>query len=281
MSMVRRVALVVIGAALLTSISLAATTAKKFTREIKDGTLSVISMDSGAKKYRVKHNPRGVGLGPQSANWYGNEGFLEIFVDKDDASKQPAKVELVKEGPNSAITKITWEFKQGPVTATFELKDRDDKLFVTFTFPKATKREIRLRCYPSDFAGGSKQGKGIRRRHILTPTSDHAIFDEITEREKPVKRKLAPEENWVLFMDDHFDVAKTEKKTNGPCAIFLNPAECGSAKVYVGNYSSTITLAPKADSDTLKCILWDFTGKTNAEAIKNMKAITTDLLAAP
>lgn len=277
----RRFTLVLLTLALLVSSAPGAMKASKKTYETKAGPTTIVVMDSGAKRYDVKYSARGVGLGPQAANWYGGDGFLEIFVDKAVASKTPAKVELAKQGPDSVIAEITWEFEQGPATARFELKDGDDKLFVTFTLSKTGKRVVRLRCYPSDFAGGWKQGELIRRRHVVTPTLDRAIYDEATKKQGHLKRALAPEEKWVLFMDDHFDVAKTAKKTNGPCAIFLDPAECQSASIIVGHYSSEVYLTPKPNATTVKCVLWDFTGKTNAEAIETMKKLPADLLAAP
>jgi hypothetical protein len=281
MFMIRRVVLVLLGVALLGSISFAAATAKKVTLKRKDGGIqAILVLRSGTARFDIKHSPKGVGLGPQSTNWYGGDGFLELFVDQAVASKQTAKVELVKEGPESVVGQITWAFEQGPATARFELKDGDDKLFVTFTFPKATKQIVRLRCYPSDFAGGWKQGENIRRRRVMTSKSDEAIFDEDTKKQKMIRRALGPDEKWVLFMDDHFDVAKTEKKTNGSCAIFLDPTECKEAKIAVGHYSSEVHLSPKEGATTIKCVLWDFTGKANAEAIEYMKKLPADLLAA-
>ena len=277
MSAPRRVVVQALIVALSAACAWGAVTAKVKTYETKGGKLTIASMASGVKRYDVRMNDLGVGLGPEGPNWYLNEGFLEVKIGKTAGGKRPKTLDLIRSEPSIAVAELKWVFDEGPVTARFTLKADEDKVLVTFAFPKGVQGTIDLRAYPSDFAGGWKQGEAVRRRRIVTPLLDKAVYDEEAKKQVGIKHKPTAEEPWALFMDDHFDVAKSGKKTNGPCAILVNQADCKSVVYYMGHYSTDVRLTPKLNAP-VRVALWDLTGKTNAEAREIMKKVTLDTL---
>lgn len=238
-------------------------------RKIGTGTQThtVVSLDSGKTVFTVGRFGSSVGIGPNGANWYSQDCFT-ITVDKQRSTKVPCELKAVKSGPDAGIVEAVWSFEAGPVKATFELRDGDGKLLVTVQFPKAKSRGLSLRCYPSTFAGGWKQGMKLRQRRGVTAVREMAMGSTVKG-----KGALSPEETWVLFQDDHFDVAKTKKKAEGPCAVLYNPQEAAKAWASVDNYACYFSLTPKADVDAVHLMVWDFQGLTNAEALDYMKKL--------
>ena len=154
----------------------------------------------------------------------------------------------------------------GPAGALLELRNDDDKLLLTVKLPEAKTRAVQLVCYPSSFAGGYQQGKTIRKRHSFTATRDIALGEK-----HGVNMTLTEQEPWVLFTDDHFDVA--HHRGAGPCAALYFPHEVSQATAATGNYACYFTLVPKPDVVALHIVLWDFTGVTNKDALDYMRSI--------
>ena len=233
-----------------------------------------ISMKSGAKSFMVRLKDGAVGLGPKMENWYGG-GFLLITCGESREATSPARMALVRAEPEVAEVHVTWQMKDGPVVARFVFRDGEDKLWLTVKMPKAEKRSVRLRCYPSSFAGGWKQGEKIRKRHTVTAKQDLIIGEK-----RRFKVTHGPDEPWVLSMDDHFDVA--QKRGVGPCAALFFREELSKAQSDIGHYSVDLTLTPKPDVEEIHIVLWDFIGVTNADAVTYMKSpgITPERLAA-
>ena len=224
-----------------------------------------VRMDSGRKVFSVRCNGKHVGLGPGSENWYGS-GFIVAMLGAAKSGACPVTMSLIEHGPERGVVKVTWDMPDGIVEALLELRSGDDKLLLTVKLPEGKWRAARLLCYPSSFAGGYRQGKAIRKRHSFAATRD------ITLGEKHgVNTTLADVEPWVLFADDHFDVA--HNRGSGPCAALYFPHEVSKATAATGNYSCYLTLVPKPDVAALHIVLWDFTGVSNEDALEYMRSI--------
>ena len=273
-----RVVLIAVAALLTCRLAVAAVTVKVAKSKDKTGVVTYVAMDSGKKVYRVNHFQIGVGLGPQGANWYSGPAFLEIGIGKARASKRPTTVNVLQKGPEAGVVEITWQFDEGTAKARFEVRDGDDKVLVTVELPKAETRWVRFRCYPSSFGGGWKQGLELRQRRGITAKLDHKVMDPATKKEKRLSQRLSADEPWVMYMDDHFDVAVAGKKDLGPCGLLYSPEEIAKAVAMVNNYNCDTSLTPKPDATSIRVALWDFTGKTNAEALEIMKAVSVDML---
>ena len=226
---------------------------------------TAVRMDSGRKVLGVRCNGKQVGLGPGSENWYGN-GFLLTAVGGVKSSAHPATMSVVERGPEKGVVKVAWDMPGGLVAALLELRSGDDKLLLTVKLPEAKRRSVQLLCYPSSFAGGYRQGRTIRRRHSFTATRDSTLGEK-----HDLNTTLTEDEPWVLFADDHFDVAHS--RGVGPCAALYFPHEVSNATAATGNYACYLTLVPKPDVAALHIVLWDFTGVTNADALEYMRAI--------
>jgi len=234
-------------------------------RRGKETGRTLVKLDSGTRIYELRFNGKQIGLGPKDANWYGN-GFLHIGIDGKKSSESDGVLSVVKRGPKVGLVNVTWQSPGGPVTALFELRDRDDKLLVTLKLPDAKSRSIQLQCYPSSFAGGYRPGKDTRKRHTVTANREVVLGNRNNE-----DIMLTREEPWALFADDHFDFAL--KRGIGPCAALYYPHETKSAKARTSNYASYLILQPLEDVKEVHLVLWDFEGISNAKAIEYMKAL--------
>ena len=112
-------------------------------RRGKETGRTLVKLDSGTRIYELRFNGKQIGLGPKDANWYGN-GFLHIGIDGKKSSESEGVLSVVKLGPKVGLVNVTWQSPGGPVTALFELRDRDDKLLVTLKLPDAKSRGIQL-----------------------------------------------------------------------------------------------------------------------------------------
>jgi len=224
-----------------------------------------IRLDSGRRVYELRTDGRDVGLGPTTENWYGN-GFLRITVGKRKVSEYAGKVDLLETGPARACIAVTWPAPEGEVSATFELRDGDDKLLLTVTWPEGTVASVRLQCYPSSFAGGYAQGKAVRKRHTMTALQDVILGDR-----HAVDAPLSAKEVWALFLDDHFDVE--EGRGSGPCGALYFPHEVQKAVARTTNYASYLGLQPVPGTTQLHIALWDFSGQTNGDALSFMRSV--------
>ena len=230
-------------------------------------TYTVATLDSGKAVFVVGRSGSSVGLGPNGANWYSADCFT-ITVGKQRSTKVPCEMKVLKTEPGIGVVEAVWSFEAGPAKARFEVRDGDDKVLVTVTFPKAKSRGLSVRSYPSTFAGGWKQGFKLRQRRGITATREMPMGSTLKG-----KGTLSAEENWVLFQDDHFDVAKTKNKREGPCAVLYNPKEAAKAWASVENYACYLYFIPKADVDAAHLMFWDFQGLTNEEALEYMKKL--------
>lgn len=224
-----------------------------------------IRLDSGVRLYELRTNGRELGLGPNSDNWYGN-GFLRITCDEASTTETDGSVRVLERGPAVAVAEATWQTSVGPVCARFALHDGDDKLLLTVTLPQAKSRRVRLVCYPSSFAGGYHQGKDVRQRRSVTALRQVVLGEKHSDA-----IDLGQDEPWVLFMDDHFDVAHS--RGSGPCAALYFPHESARVAAITGNYACYLDLWPLPTMEVLHIVLWDLSGMTNADGVKLMKSI--------
>ncbi len=213
---------------------------------------------------------------PGRANWHTN-GFYSVIINGEAAQDYKAAVEDVS-GGEKGMVKISWDHPDAVVRAEFTLLDGDDKLIIT-TNVEPKRRipgyEVRLLAYPSSLAGGYDRGLAVRDREGLTAK-------RVLEREERedntglINTDLEKDEPWVLFYDNHFDVAQT--RGEGPCAALFSPEEVTAARVSVHTYHCRLMLNyPAADSPVSSHIaVWDFHGMTNHEAKEYMKNISID-----
>lgn len=226
---------------------------------------TAVRLDSGRKVFTVRFDGKQAGLGPAFENWYGN-GFFTLFVGSAKSSACHATLEVVGRGPDAGVVRIVWDMPDGQAEALFELRDGDDKLLLTLKLPRSRVRSVRFLCYPSAFAGGYQKGLAVRKRHTFTATQDVTL-----DGKHGVTTPLSDAEPWVLFADDHFDVA--HKRGVGPCAALYFPHEVSKAAAVTSNYACYLNLVPKATVQELHVVLWDFAGMSNAAALEYVKAL--------
>jgi len=231
-------------------------------------------MQSGETKHFVRFYQNRVGLRPNGANWEGGESFLAVRYGKQDLLPCDATIRFADESEKRAVVEVVWKTAAGPLTARFEMRDGRDSLFVSMELPPGKDRVVQLMAYPSSYGGGWQQGMALRKRQMVTPSGVDAWVGP-----RDVVKTLGAAEPWFLWQDDHFDVAKTRNKDEGPCAFLYNPADAVRVDAQLANYASFVKLYPKGEDKTsLRFALWDFMGQTNEAAAARMKTVTPDWL---
>jgi len=212
---------------------------------------------------------------PSNANWY-QSGFYEVKFGRDANHQYKTEIGEVKAGEEQGSMTIIWHHPKARIATTLILLDGDDKLLLeTELEPKAKFKSyaVKLRAYPSAYAGGYKAGMKTRDRGGLTPKRElkrEAKADNMGY----INARLAKDEPWVLLLDKHYDVAAN--RCDGPCAAAYSPKEVLRADVSVQNYSCYFTARYPAKVTTSHLIVWDFKGMSNAQAKEYMKAVTID-----
>jgi hypothetical protein len=246
-------------------------TEQKF--DTKTGPVTVVTVKNDVKTWTLRFDGAGVGFGPNSVNWYTGPDAEEVWVGKAQGSKSSPAFAVTARGPEAGGAEMSWAFPEGAARLRFELRDQEDALRITLEGPKSVARVLRLRCYPSSFAGGWKDGAEVRERRLITPTMDQKI-----EKGMAMKKDLTAGDTWVLYLDDHFDVAKTGNKAEGPCALAFDASTFEAGQVTGSGYNYDTTLSTKAGSERLRVAIWDFQGLTNAEAQERVKRIVPEVL---
>ncbi len=194
---------------------------------------------------------------PASANWYWG-GFLRVLVNGSDATVRDIRdLRVLEEGERGGF-QIVWSHPDAEVGLRLMLRSGSNHVDALLMWraregaaPQSLKLE--LRCYPSYFtAANHRQGE----RHCRTPRIDQAETSTL---------ELAPAEDaWLYYYDTVFDLARGEG--GGPCAALIAPEAVRGGTVHIGDYAvlTTLDLAPEAGEARLA--LYDFTGRTNAEA---------------
>ena len=214
--------------------------------------------------------PASIGmLKPSNANWYANS-FFNFEVDKITASECNAEILNAVGGPEFGSFTVRFTNPELQADLKITLRDDDDKLLLEFT-PKAANPAVRnyrigLVCYPSSYGGDFAAGMKLRQREAMTPvrTLPQASSDY----------RLTPQDCWVLFYDNYFDVKAN--RGEGPCAFLFNPKEAVSVDVNISNYACLSTLWYPMNQPAF-LILWDFNGWSNDGAKDYLKKLKIEL----
>jgi len=194
---------------------------------------------------------------PSSANWYWG-GFLRVMVNGSDATVCDLRdVRVLERGPRGSF-QVIWAHPDADVGLRLMMLGGENHVDADVVWkPRegATVQSISLQltCYPSFFtAARHRQGE----RHCRTPRID---------QKEPSTVEVQPgEDTFLYYYDAVFDVAKGEG--DGPCAVVLDPAGIAGGSVSIGNYAVQTTLNLKPEAGQARLALYDFTGKTNADA---------------
>jgi hypothetical protein len=196
---------------------------------------------------------------PCSCNWY-HGGFLFIRINGRDVPI-PASSFMAVESGERAILDLVYHHDAANVRARFFGLPGEDWLGCEVTIEptgEITDVSARLRCYPSFFTSYHDRD-GARR--IQTPAM-------LVKQDEPAEGPLV-ENWWGVYYDEIFDVAKGEGE--GPCAMLVEPVEGATIRHAPGDYSVESTLTFPADTRTIRFAFWDMKGRTNAEALANVR----------
>ena len=228
------------------------------------------TMKSGDVEHTVRYHQNRVTLRPNILNWYGHVDFLKVRYGKKELFPCASTIRFTDETARKATVEVVWKTGAGDLTGRFTMRDGRECVFVTLTLPPGKARRVQLAAMPSSSGGGWSKGRDIRKRRLITTTQDVPGAGR-----RDVRKTLSPKDCWMILQDDHFDVAKTGNKSEGPCSVLYDPAELDKAEVTLGNYFSYVRLYPKGDGKTdIHFALWDFQGKSNTAAARAMKPMT-------
>lgn len=200
---------------------------------------------------------------PTTANWYWG-GFFGVLVNGTDAVKHRLKdMRGVESGARGGMQAL-WAHPDADVSLRLLLLPGANHILARLVWAPREDAALNdvalhLRCYPSFFTA-ARNRKG--ERHCRTPRID---------LQEPETLTLEPaEDTYLLYYDAVFDTERGEG--DGPCAVLLAPEAIQSGRVSIGDYavSTVINLDPAAGE--MRFALYDFTGKTNAEAQAYMEA---------
>jgi len=197
---------------------------------------------------------------PSAANWY-HGGFLFVVLNGHDIGTTPLSSMSIAQHEGRAILDMVWHDELASVRVRFlGLPDHDNLYCEIAIEPKQPIRSVavRLRCYPSFFTAAYRRD-GARR--IQTPT---ALVAQGQRATLPAKESW-----WALYDDDVFDVAKGEG--DGPCGLLLLPEEATEVSFSPGSYAVGTEIVYPAQTRRVRLALWDFRGRTNAEALARLR----------
>jgi hypothetical protein len=199
---------------------------------------------------------------PSGCNWYSG-GFLYLNLNgKDLGTVRPAVVRAVEQGERGQV-EIIWAPPEGQVRLRFLLEPKADYLACELALrPTQEIKSLNLsfRCYPSFFTTWFHRDGW---RQVVGPTT-------VTEQDKPAQ--LDPvKDNWLLYQDTVFDVAKNPTDSAGPCALLYLPEQLTSVQVAPGSYAVGTEVAVKPDVRNLRFAVWEFPQKTNAQVLAELR----------
>jgi hypothetical protein len=193
---------------------------------------------------------------PCSCNWY-HGGFLFVSLDGRDIGSTPLSSMMVAENGERAMLNLVWHDEAADVRVRFVgLPGRQCLICEIAVDPvqEIEAVEVGLRCYPSFFTAWHKRD-GARR--IQTPA-------RLIQQGETVS--VPADENWwAVYYDEIFDVAKGEGE--GPCAMLLPPGQASEIRFAPGSYAVGTEVRCLAASRRVRLAVWDFRGRTNAEAL--------------
>jgi len=200
--------------------------------------------------------------GPSASNWY-HGGFLAIVLNGRDIGTTPLSSMTVAENSGGrAIMDMVWRDEAADVRARFVGLPGRDYLICEITLDpvaEITSVGLKLRCYPSFFTSWHKRD-GARR--VQTPAS---LVEQGSTETLP-----ADENWWAVYYDEIFDVERGEGE--GPCALLLPPGQATEIRLAPGGYSVETAIDFPADTRRIRLAVWDYHGRTNADALASMRA---------
>ncbi len=224
------------------------------------GRLVVRSFDleTGSAHYNISHNVRmdqegefvkfhlpysGVGLGPNTGNWYRNGGgfFTVLLNGHHILSKRRPEIKVVSQGAKGII-QFDWQCPEADVTLHLGAYPQDNKLLLGLDLkPKVEVNTLSLilRCYPHYFRF---PGGGPVERAIQTDQRNAEEGDKLT---------LTSSENWIFYYD-------RQLRMNGPCALLWPKGAFPRVEVKV-DYAVSTTLTYPPETRSISLALWDFT----------------------
>lgn len=232
-----------------------------------------IVLDSGTRCYTLKYcacvDPSHPGVRaleegyigmptPTPANWY-HSGFFFVRVNGQEVGELPLLDMRATEFGARGACHMVWETPDALVRVQFLLPSASERLLSQVTCTPKEGRdvesiEVLLRCYPSFFTSHHRrQGD----RTLITPR---------TESHEPAAVPLEPAaDTWLLYQDGVFDPARGEG--DGPCAMMFLPDQIAGGTVQLTSYPVNTTLKALPGVRRLRFAFWDFSGRTNAEAL--------------
>ena len=233
-----------------------------------------ITLDTGAAKFMLRMGNGAIGMRrPNPANFYQG-GFFYVGVGKarffkagkfvaPDAFKPPFDVKVAKQA--EAVEVVATQTRGAvSVEARFRAEAGADHLLMTLrvqghkpTDPMA----VKFVTYPSYFVRKTAH-------KAATTSSGRTVEFKFGDKKPTGDPKLKPSEFWLYLRDRSLDATK-----RAGLGLKWNPAEVRSPNVAMGYYAvyPFFYINPKAP--TARFALWDFTGKTPAQALERMKRI--------
>ena len=208
----------------------------------------------------------GFGWVPPRCNWY-HDGFF--WLDINGALSTVARFQLLEaRGGDKGLARFVGELPDARVVADFVLLPDDNKLLLDLKVEPMEGKRLRrvtayFSCYPSDFA---VHAPGTRKRAVQTARRELRPTPGGGGR----NANLTKDEPWVLFLDEHYDVAS--KRGSGPCALAFDASRV-DLRVGCGSYRCLTTARWKPGVKRASFVLWDLSGMTNADAAAYMSSL--------
>lgn len=194
---------------------------------------------------------------PVSCNWYWC-GFMRIELNGSDAALYDIQDLRVTDSGARGGFQIIWAHPDAEVGLRLMLRPESNHVEGLLRWQprpghSVTTAALRLTCYPSFFTSARQR---IGARHCATPRVDCAEGQPLTL--DPVL------DTWLYYYDAVFDMARGEG--DGPCAFMIAPGAVKGGAVEITGYPVQTTIDLRPESGEARLALWDFAGKTNADA---------------
>ncbi|MDD3928068.1 MAG: hypothetical protein PHT33_15600 [bacterium] len=187
----------------------------------------------------------GLGLAPDTANWYGKGcGFMAVLINGRLLLKSStAEMQVLDQNGKKGLVQYSWKDPLADVTLKVASLENDNKLMFKMSLdPKVEVRSILL--YLVSYPMGMAAGKTDEFR-------DRRLATQIRDVQAPAEVMMGAGENWTFLYDG-------KVRETGPCAVMTEAGSGVGLKISLAQYAVYAGITPPADAREVKFALWEY-----------------------